>query len=143
MTIFKNSVSSRQSFQNKIKFKNKYFLFLVQLQAQILKIPSTFCTMPKGNCKVGYGKNSTQRSQVAMELQLKGNHCNKGSFCNNSEIDTLNSERLSVENKAKFSQLEILNNLSMLVERVSLCFLQIITFKLVCQFRYCYKTCPC
>ena len=35
---------------------------------------------------------------------------NKGRFCNNSEIDTLISERLSVENKAKLSQLEIVNN---------------------------------
>ena len=29
----------------------------------------------------------------------------KGRFCNNSEIDTLNSKGLSVENKAKPSQL--------------------------------------
>ena len=34
---------------------------------------------------------------------------NKGRFCNNSEIDTLISKRLSVENKAKLSQLEIVN----------------------------------
>ena len=32
---------------------------------------------------------------------------NKGRFCNNSEIDTLISKRLSVKNKAKLSQLEI------------------------------------
>ena len=31
---------------------------------------------------------------------------NKGRFYNNSEIDTLISKRLSVENKAKLSQLE-------------------------------------
>ena len=30
---------------------------------------------------------------------------NKGRFCNNSEIDTLISKRLSVENKVKLSQL--------------------------------------
>ena len=30
---------------------------------------------------------------------------NKGRLCNNSQIDTLNSKRLSVENKAKLSQL--------------------------------------
>ena len=30
---------------------------------------------------------------------------NKGMFCKNSEIDTLISKRLSVENKAKLSQL--------------------------------------
>ena len=34
---------------------------------------------------------------------------NKGRFCNNSEIDTLISKRLSVQNKAKLSQLEIVN----------------------------------
>ena len=32
-------------------------------------------------------------------------HNNKGRFCNNSAIDTLLSKWLSVENKAKFSQL--------------------------------------
>ena len=32
--------------------------------------------------------------------------CNKGRFSNNSEIDTLISKRLYVENKAKLSQLE-------------------------------------
>ena len=34
---------------------------------------------------------------------------NKGRFCNNSEIDTLISKGLSLENKAKQSQLEIVN----------------------------------
>ena len=34
---------------------------------------------------------------------------NKGRFCNNNEIDTLISKQLSVENKAKRSQLEIVN----------------------------------
>ena len=34
---------------------------------------------------------------------------NKGRFCNNSEVDTLILKRLSVENKAKLSQLEIVN----------------------------------
>ena len=34
---------------------------------------------------------------------------NKGRFVNNSEIDTLISKRLSVENKVKLSQLEIVN----------------------------------
>ena len=29
---------------------------------------------------------------------------NKGRFCNNSEVDTLISKQLSVENKAKLSQ---------------------------------------
>ena len=33
----------------------------------------------------------------------------RADLCNNSEIDTLISKRLSVENKAKLSQLEILN----------------------------------
>ena len=33
----------------------------------------------------------------------------QGQFCNNGEIDTLISKRLSVENKAKHSQLEITN----------------------------------
>ena len=35
--------------------------------------------------------------------------CNKGRFCNNSEMDTLISKRLPVENKEKLSQLEIVN----------------------------------
>ena len=34
---------------------------------------------------------------------------NKGRFFNNSEMDALISKRLSVENKAKLSQLEIVN----------------------------------
>ena len=34
---------------------------------------------------------------------------NKGRFCKNSDIDTLISKRPSVENKAKLSQLEIVN----------------------------------
>ena len=102
---------------------------------------------------------------------------NKGSFCNNSKIETLISKRLSVENKVKLSQLEIVKNNTaeevfwvsswdfrlfsadnrfeisvpislllqnpLLVERVLLCSLQIIALKLVCQFRYCYKICPC
>ena len=34
---------------------------------------------------------------------------NKGRFCNNSEVDILISKRLSVEKKAKLSQLEIEN----------------------------------
>ena len=34
---------------------------------------------------------------------------NKGRFCNNSESDTLISKRVSVENKAKLSQLETQN----------------------------------
>ena len=34
---------------------------------------------------------------------------NKGRCCNNSEIDTLISKRLPVENKARLSQLEIVN----------------------------------
>ena len=33
----------------------------------------------------------------------------KGRFCDNSEIDTQISKRLSVENKAKLSQLEFVN----------------------------------
>ena len=36
-------------------------------------------------------------------------HCNKGRFCNNCKIDMLISKRLHVENKAKLSQLEIIN----------------------------------
>ena len=36
-----------------------------------------------------------------------------------------------------------LRNLSLLVERVSLCSLHIIALKLVCQLCYCYKICPC
>ena len=38
---------------------------------------------------------------------------NKGRFCDNSEIETLNSKRLSVENKAKLSQLEIVRKVNM------------------------------
>ena len=37
-------------------------------------------------------------------INLSSN-CNKGRFGNNSDIDTLISKRLSVENKAKLSQL--------------------------------------
>ena len=36
-----------------------------------------------------------------------------------------------------------LRNLPLLVGRVSLCSLQIIALKLLCQSRYCYKICPC
>ena len=38
-----------------------------------------------------------------------GAYTNKGRFCTNSEIDTLISKRVSVENKVKLSQLEIVN----------------------------------
>ena len=43
-----------------------------------------------------------------MHFSIKRNiiTLNKGRFCNNSQIDTLISKRLSVENKAKLSQLE-------------------------------------
>ena len=41
------------------------------------------------------------------------------------------------------SILLLLQNLPLLVERVSLCSLEIIALKLVCEFCYCYKTCPC
>ena len=70
---------------------------------------------------------------------------NKGGFCNNSQIETLISKWLSVENKAKLSQLETQNTCSavLLVETVSLCSLQIITLKLMFRFCYCYKICPC
>ena len=37
---------------------------------------------------------------------------NKGRFYNNSKIDTLISRRLSVENKAKFSKLKIVNTVN-------------------------------
>ena len=37
----------------------------------------------------------------------------------------------------------LVQNLPLLVERVSLCSLQIIALKLVCRFCYCYKICPC
>ena len=37
----------------------------------------------------------------------------------------------------------LLHDLPLLVERVSVCSLQIIAFKLVCLCRYCYKICPC
>ena len=37
----------------------------------------------------------------------------------------------------------MLQNLPLLVERVSLCSLQIIALKLVRKFCYCYKICPC
>ena len=37
----------------------------------------------------------------------------------------------------------LLQNLPLLVERVSLCSLLLIALKLVYQFRYCCKTCPC
>ena len=37
----------------------------------------------------------------------------------------------------------LLQNLPLLVERVSLCSLQIIALKLACKFHYCYKICPC
>ena len=36
-----------------------------------------------------------------------------------------------------------LQNLPLSVERASLCSLQMIALKLVCQLRYCYKICPC
>ena len=70
---------------------------------------------------------------------------NRGEFGNNSEIDTLISKRLSVENKAKLSQVEIvlMRCFEFPVERVWLCSLQIIALKLVCQFRYCYQIPPC
>ena len=94
-------------------------------------------------------------------------------FCNSNEIDTLISKWLYEESKVKLSQLEIaskrycrdilsfalfstdnyfeisvsisllLQNLLLLVQRVSLCSLQIIAFKLVRQLGYCYKMCPC
>ena len=37
----------------------------------------------------------------------------------------------------------LLQNLPLLVVRVSLCSLQIIALKLACQLRYCYKICTC
>ena len=37
----------------------------------------------------------------------------------------------------------LLQNLPLLVERVSLWSLQIVALKLVCKFRYCCKICPC
>ena len=59
-------------------------------------------------------------------------------FCNISEYDTLISERLSVENKAKLSQLETRNTSSVVlfipVERVSLCSLQITVFEISVNF---------
>ena len=78
-------------------------------------------------------------------MNLKTRKPNKGRFCNNSEIDTLISKRLSVENKAKLFQLEAQNTSSAVFqfESVSLCSLPIITLKLVCQFRNCYQICPC
>ena len=76
---------------------------------------------------------------------------NKGRFCNNTKINTLISKRLSIEeSKAKLSQLGIVNkqyygkgDFDFPVERVSLCFLQIIALKSVLKFRYCFKICPC
>ena len=73
---------------------------------------------------------------------------NQGRFCNNNEIDTLISKRLYVENKAKLSQLEIVNiqycrgGFEFPIERVSLCSLQTIAQKLVYQFCHGYKICP-
>ena len=46
-----------------------------------------------------------------MKLNLAG-WMNKGRFCNNSTIDTLIAKHLSVENKAKLSQLETQNTSS-------------------------------
>ena len=69
---------------------------------------------------------------------------NKGRFCNNCKIDTLISKWLSVEKKAKLSQLETQNTSSTV--------LFIFNFQLrefyflegqLCQFCYCYKICPC
>ena len=94
-----------------------------------------------------------------------------------SDIDTLISKRLPVENKAKLWKLEtpppqyclftisnwesfvlfstnnrfeislsmslLSQNLPLLVERVLLCSLHTIALKLVCQFCYSYKICPC
>ena len=39
------------------------------------------------------------------QLEIGSVAVNKGRFCNNSEIETLISKRLYVENKAKLSQL--------------------------------------
>ena len=72
---------------------------------------------------------------------------NKGRFCYNSKIDTNfkaiicreQSEPLSTWN-SKHLLISIVY-LQFLVERVSLCSLQIIALKLVCLFRYCHKIC--
>ena len=65
---------------------------------------------------------------------------NKGRFCNNNENDTLISKWVSVENKAKLSQLEIVKKtilrrrcFELPIERVLLCSLQIIALKFVCR----------
>ena len=70
---------------------------------------------------------STKKMQK-QEQQAVSNLYKQGRICNNSEIDTLISKRLSVENKAKLSQLEtqntssaVLSILQFPVERVSLC----------------------
>ena len=54
-------------------------------------------------------KSTSNADKAVYKLNKHSHEVNKGGFCNNSEIDTLISKRLSVENKAKLSQLEIVN----------------------------------
>ena len=73
---------------------------------------------------------------------------NKRTFCDNSEINTLISKRLSVENKAKLSvsnskHLCSIVCLQFTVKKVSLYCLQMIALKSVYKFGYCCKICPC
>ena len=58
------------------------------------------------NYRIWRGNGKDKRVDKRSNLFLKNN---KGRFCNNSEIDTLISKGLYVKNKAKLSELEIVN----------------------------------
>ena len=59
---------------------------------------SPFRSLPNSPKSKDHGRRSSLQSTLSILS-------NKGRFCNNSEVDTLISKRLSVENKSKLSQL--------------------------------------
>ena len=84
-----------QAFLQQLKriFKNKYIYRYIPSNAEI-----------KIDCNYSIGAQLLQN-----DLLLEDFCRNQGRFCKNSEQETLISKRLSVENKAKLSRLEIVN----------------------------------
>ena len=79
-------------------WNDKLLILLTHMFFVMCRNPLTWILGPSPACRPIWNKYRNSFKNLGAEK--------KGRFCNNSEIDALNSKRLSVENKAKLSQME-------------------------------------